>query len=401
MKLRSSEPFWLVKNGLLNSYPSLQENAECDVLIIGSGITGALVAYRCAKDGYSTIVADRRETATGSTSATTAMLQYEIDLMLCDLIPKIGEEGAVASYRACSEAIDKVGHLHAEINSEAGFRKKDSLYFASRRRHLKHLREEYEARAAHGFPVEWLDAEEISERYGLQNSFGGILSHQGASIDGFRFAHDLLSAAVERGLRIFDKTEFQNISHNEDAITAISTEGFEIKAKKIIYCTGFETVEILKENFVDLLSTYAIVGEQQSENCDGLKDTLFWNTGDPYEYFRTTDDGRILIGGLDDDFSNAKRRDAKLEKKSRRLEKYIHKNLPGYQFRTDFAWAGTFGSTKDGLPYIGEHKDFPNGYFVLGFGGNGITFSVAGAYMVSDYLRGKEHPLSQWFKFGR
>ena len=37
MKLRSNEPFWLVKNGLINSYPSLKEDLTADILIVGSG----------------------------------------------------------------------------------------------------------------------------------------------------------------------------------------------------------------------------------------------------------------------------------------------------------------------------------------------------------------------------
>jgi len=68
---------------------------------------------------------------------------------------------------------------------------------------------------------------------------------------------------------------------------------------------------------------------------------------------------------------------------------------------TDFVWAGTFGETKDGLPYIGAHPKFPNAYFVLGFGGNGITFSATGMEMVSSFLQNKLHPLAEYFRFGR
>ena len=90
--------------------------------------------------------------------------------------------------------------------------------------------------------------------------------------------------------------------------------------------------------------------------------------------------------------------DSKIEQK---LLKSFEKYLPYIPFHSDFAWAGTFGETKGGLPYIGEHKDFKNSYFVLGFGGNGITFSVMGMEMVSDWMKGKKHSLSEWFKFGR
>jgi glycine/D-amino acid oxidase-like deaminating enzyme len=116
---------------------------------------------------------------------------------------------------------------------------------------------------------------------------------------------------------------------------------------------------------------------------------------------RTTDDCRFLIGGEDEEFRDPEKRDELLTAKSKKLEKDYEKVFQNDQFITDFSWAGTFGETKDGLPYIGTHPDFKRSYFVLGFGGNGITFSVTGMDMVSDWLAGKSNPLTPYFAFGR
>lgn len=43
MDLRTGAAFWPLKNGLLNSYPALAGDERADVLVIGAGITGALV----------------------------------------------------------------------------------------------------------------------------------------------------------------------------------------------------------------------------------------------------------------------------------------------------------------------------------------------------------------------
>jgi len=51
MDLRSGHPYWLLKNGLLASYPALKRNETCDVAVIGGGITGALVAHASATRG--------------------------------------------------------------------------------------------------------------------------------------------------------------------------------------------------------------------------------------------------------------------------------------------------------------------------------------------------------------
>lgn len=401
MDLKSNEPFWLLKNGLTASYPSLKSNESCDVLIIGGGITGSLIAHQMVNDGYKTILIDKREICNGSTSATTSMLQYEIDVPLFELIEKIGEKGAVESYKACSNAIDVLEKLSKQIRSSAGFKRKKSLYFAAKKKDVDWLKKEYKARKDAGFDVKWLEPDRIIKEFGFENTFGGILSKQGASIDAFKFAHELLDHNVKKGLKIFDKTEMKKVEYHRGFNLITVESGFQIKAKKIIYCIGYESKNLIKENFVDLKSTYAVVSEIDVDKFKNISSTLVWNTADPYLYMRTTDDGRLLIGGGDEDFYDAEKRDLLLYKKEKEILKNLKKIKPDYHFYTDFVWAGTFGETKDGLPYIGTHKKFKNSYFVLGFGGNGITFSVTGMDMASKFMKNKKHPLSEYFRFGR
>ncbi len=401
MKLRSNEPFWLVKNGLIGSYPSLDRDIETEILVVGGGITGSLIAHRCVAEGYQTTLIDRREIAHGSSSATTSMLQYEIDTALFELIEMIGERAAADSYWACFNSIDDLGKISKQIRSTCGFKKKDSVYFAALKKDVPWLRKEFQAREKHGFPVSWLEPAEIEERYGTEGTFGGILSKQGGSIDAFCLAHELLQYNQKRGLAIYDKTDLLKKEHTKSGASLTTEYGNVIRAKKVIYCSGFESTEMIEDKFVNLLSTYAIVGEVSEDDHSHLSETLFWNTADPYIYMRTTDDNRILIGGEDEEFVDAAKRDSLITEKSVKLEKKLKKLLPGIKFRTDFAWAGTFGETKDGLPYIGKHPNFPSAYFVLGFGGNGITFSVIGMDMVAAMLKGESHPLDGPFRFRR
>lgn len=401
MDLKSNEPFWLLKNGLISSYPSLKSNEECDVLIIGGGITGSLAAHQMMAEGYKTILIDQRELCNGSTSATTSMLQYEIDVPLFELIEKIGKIGAVASYKACSDSIDKLEKLAGEIKSDSGFKRKKSLYYASKKKDVAWLKKEFNARKDAGFKVKWLESDEISKQFGFKNTYGGILSEQGASIDAFKFAHELFKLNVKKGLQIFDKTEMTNVEYFKGYNLITADSGFQIRAKKIIYCIGYESKNLIKEHFVNLKSTYALVSEIDKKKFKNISNTLVWNTDEPYMYMRTTDDGRMLIGGGDEDFYDAKKRDSLLDKKEKEILKTLKKIKPDYHFYTDFVWAGAFGETKDGLPYIGEHQDFKNSYFILGFGGNGITFSMTEMEMVSQFMKGKKHLLSKYFKFGR
>ena len=115
MELVAGYPFWLIKNGLLCSYPKLLENTKCDVVIIGGGISGALAAYHLIQAGIECILVDGRAIGLGSTCASTSLLQYELDTPLHKLKATIGEFKAVRVYQLCSDAIDKLITIMNEI----------------------------------------------------------------------------------------------------------------------------------------------------------------------------------------------------------------------------------------------------------------------------------------------
>ncbi len=83
-----------MKSGLLKTSPLLDHDVVCDVVVVGAGITGAMVAHRLSSDGLSVVVIDGRDVCRGSTCACTALLQYEIDVSLTDLAKLIGEQNA-------------------------------------------------------------------------------------------------------------------------------------------------------------------------------------------------------------------------------------------------------------------------------------------------------------------
>ena len=89
-------------------------------------------------------------------------------------------------------------------------------------------------------------------------------------------------------------------------------------------------------------------------------------------------------------------------KKVAELRKAYQRFYPhGPAIEVAYAWAGTFGETKDGLAYIGEPPEVPNAYFALGYGGNGITYSMIAAGIIADLCLGRENPDAQIFRFGR
>lgn len=400
MDLVSPQPFWPLKNGLLSVYPPLREDISCDVVILGGGISGALMAERLSEEGMNVTLVEKRDVGAGSTSASTALLQYEIDTSLLELSKLYGKERAERAYRLCHDSIDAIERMAEKLRIECSFQRRKSVYLASRKKDAKHLRAECTARCDAGIQVDYWDADAVAAHFSFSRE-AALVSVQGAELDCYIFAHALLRKSVENGARVFDKTVIRKNESGKSGVRLTTDRGCVIHAKYAIFATGYESQEFLPRKVVRLKSTYALASEPVPDFPGWWQRCLLWETARPYLYLRTTNDQRVLIGGEDDDFRNPARRDAAVDKKTDKLAQKFRELFPDIDLEVAYRWAGTFGETKDGLPYIGSIRQMPHCCFVLGFGGNGISYSVIAADLVRDVIFGRMNPDIVLFGFDR
>ena len=401
MRLLSSTPFWPIRDGLPADYPALVEDATCDVAILGAGISGALAAWHLTQAGVDAIVIDRRDVAHGSTAGSTSLLQYEIDEPLHRLAERFGSARAVRCYRRCRDAITAIERLARGLRLDCDFQRKRSLFLASGRAHLPRLRREYDARRAAGFAVEWWPRAKLAAASTLPYP-AGILSQDGGQLDSYRFTHGLLAAARRAGARIHDRTAVTRTRFRARGVELRTSGGACIRARHLVAATGYEAESFLPARMTALHSTYALVSEPlpafpgwPANRC------LIWETADPYVYLRTTSDDRVIIGGYDEPFSDPVARDRLLAAKTAALRRRFRQLFPRIALEPAYAWAGTFAKTADGLPYIGRHPAVPHTWFALGYGGNGITYSLLAAEYIRDQVLGRPNADAELFGFGR
>ncbi|MDQ3056373.1 MAG: FAD-binding oxidoreductase [Pseudomonadota bacterium] len=401
MDLKSGYPFWSVKNGLMHAFPRLQQDLHCDVAIVGGGITAALIADELAKHGHEVAVIEQRDVGWGSTAASTALLQYEIDVHMVDLAKQYGEKDAALAYTACAEAVSMLGDLARDVR-DVGYSRTDSLYYASKRGHANDLREEFALRKRHGLDVELLEADVLRERYGF-DAPAAILSTQAAWIDPYRMAYRLFMRLQKRGAKIFDRTVVDRIETSARGVTVRTVDGHAVHARHVILAAGYAAQKWLSQSVSENRSSYAFITDPIDEKTLGaLKRTMVWESARPYLYMRTTSDNRLLVGGEDDTFDIPAKRDARVGKKANTLMKQVSKLFPNIPLKPAFAWAGTFAETEDGLPYFGPHDQHgPRVHFAMAYGGNGITYSMLGAGLLRALIEKRKHPLTELFSFKR
>ncbi len=401
MDLKSGYPFWAVRNGLMQAFPQLERDLRCDVLVIGGGITGALIADHLGQHGHDVAVVEQRDIGWGSTAASTALLQYEIDTPMQALARRYGLDHALLAYRACAEAIGQLRQLARQVG-KVDFQPADSLYYASRTRDLSGLIDEYELRRKHGFAVHWRDAAGVRADYGF-NAPGAILSDLAARMDPYRMTYRLLARLQRRGGQVFDRTHITTLEATTRQVQARSSDGMRIRCKHVVMAAGYASQHWLDQRVARNRSSYAFVTDPLPDAALGpLRSTMLWETAHPYLYLRSTADKRLLVGGEDDALDVPARRDARVDAKARTLVEKVGKLFPQLRLTPAFAWAGTFAETKDGLPFFGPHRQWgPRVHFAMAYGGNGITYSMTGASIVRAVIEKRAHPLQALFSFDR
>ncbi|WNB92232.1 FAD-dependent oxidoreductase [Bacillus sp. NEB1478] len=399
MNLHNGNLFWPTTYSNETQYPILDENINCDCLIVGGGMSGALCAYLLSKEtDLNVALIDRRSPGCGSSSANTGLLQFSSDKMLHELIDEIGEQDAVYFYKLCQEALEQLTDAANDLSEDAEFRPSKSLYYASTSEDIPKLVKEYEALKKYDFPVEFYEPEDIASRFPFSKR-AALVTSGDADVNPYKFVQLLLKKAAEAGVKIYEQTPLIRKTKNVHGFNCESEKG-TIQARNIIFATGYENDFLAQQLGADLNRSYAIATKPLSLES-WYKEWMIWETKRPYLYMRTTKDGRIVAGGLDEEKSEAPLNEEIIAERGERLIQKIKEHFPDLNPELSHSWCATFGESHDGMPYIGEHPNRLGEYYCLGFGGNGTVYSMMGAQIIRDMITKGFHPASRLFTIAR
>ncbi len=431
--LRTGLPVWLARRER-DAPDHLPIHAlTVDVAVIGGGISGALVADAMLQAGKTVAVFDRRglsrirwvgqrmgpgqprssrtsqsEThgrsvgqaanlclVKGSTPASTALQQFEIDKPLTILGEKIGHASAARAYWRSAAAVDQLRGRIDDLGLRCGFHERHTAYLPGNVLNLAGLRREAEARVRIGLRSRFVDRDELRRQTNLDKP-GAIWSSGSAEVDPVRLVRGLWRSVIARGASAYTPVEIVDIDPGRTAVSLTTDSGAIIRAKSVILATGYELAKMLHPKGYKVISTWVMATAPQKWNLWPSR-CLIWEAADPYLYIRTTVDNRVVVGGEDQEFSDDVHRDRLIPGKIKRLQAKLKKLIPQLDTEADFAWAGCFGDSGTGLPAIGQVPGAKGCYAVMGFGGNGITFSVIAAQMLQRAVLGLPDPDSDLF----
>ncbi|RWM06960.1 FAD-binding oxidoreductase [Mesorhizobium sp.] len=397
LDLRSGTPVWSAYRSPSVPMGRLARDVKSDVLIVGMGISGAMMAEALTRDALSVICIDRRGPLQGSTAATTALVQFEIDQPLTKLSKMIGGAAAQQAWRRSRLAVINLEGRIAELCIRCSQVSTQSLYLAGTTLGPMDLRKEAEARRRAGIGASFLIRARLRDEFGIDRG-GAILSHDNLALDPRKLTAGLLLAALNKKARLYAPAEAMAIEDNRLGVVVVTRQGPTITARHLILTTGYELLDVVPAVSHKVISTWAIATRQQPAKIwPGA--AMIWEASDPYLYVRATADGRVICGGEDEDFTDEERRNALTDKKAAQLSNKLKRIFPLLDTKAEFAWSGSFGAIGTGLPIIGALPDHPRIHAVMGYGGNGILFSQIASEVVSASIKGGEDTDADLFAF--
>lgn len=396
--LRTGTPVWsLNPTHAVPTAGKLPKSA--DVLVIGAGVSGALAADALVAAGLQVVIIDRRTPGAGSTAASTALLQFELDLPLSKLREDIGDAAAARAWRRSQQSVEILAARVRTLNISCDFRRRQALYLSGNVLSPTALETEAHLRRIAGLPSRFLPAATVKSMFGISGR-AGILSDGAAEVNPARLTAGLLRSVIRRGAKVVAPVTVADVSPGEKSVTVHLEDGRALTAGHVVFATGYELAKGVPRRGHSITSTWSIATRPQPEKLWPGR-ALIWEAADPYLYIRTTVDGRVICGGEDAEFDDEETRDRLLPKKAAKLAAKLAALIPGIDTTPELAWAGSFGDSKTGLPTIGPVPRMNRCHAILGFGGNGITFSAMAAEIISRSLQGLDDPDSDLFAFDR
>ena len=386
--LRSGPTPWEDGHGLTSdALPS----TPVDVAIIGAGVMGAMLAERLSAAGKSVALIDRRIPASGSTSASTALVLWEMDVPLTHLARTIGEETAVARWRRVAATVARLGERIDAEDLDAERIQRVSLYLDGDLLDEAGLRAEADLRRKHDLPSTFLTGDAVADRFGIA-ARPGLVSTDSFEVEPVRLTHALLDRARANGATLTFPCNVTALSHG-DAVT-LTTEQGELRARDVILAGGYERAPLFLPPAFTLHSSYAIATEPGTaplwRDAAGIG-AMIWEASESYLYARADADGRVIAGGGDEDFADAAARDRLIPEKAAEIAGGLSA-LVGAEIKPRERWAAMFGSSPDGLPAIGRARPGEHVWLASGFGGNGVSFAALAAELLTAELTGAPDP---------
>ncbi len=371
--------------------PALEGDLTADVCIVGGGYTGLWTALTLkGREPSAEVVVLEAETCGAGPSGRNGGFLHGYWASAAETRVTLGDEGARELARAGERIIPAVRALGADV----WLRESGMLLVSTAPAQDAAVDAAVEAAAALGATDEAvpLSAEGVAERIRSPRFRRGAFFRECATVQPARLVRALRDEAVGRGVQLYEGTPALGIDG-----TVVRTRRGRVRAQAVVVAVnaaaaGWRPVARHVTNF----GSYVVL----TEPIPQLLDRIGWTGGEAVmdgrmflHYFRTTDDGRVLMGSGSGPIGFGGRIDGRFTGDTgtaARAERGLRRLLPDLAAgRVERAWGGPIDVSADHLPFFGTVPG-TSVHYGLGYSGHGVGPSWLGGQILASLAVGRE-----------
>ncbi|MBQ7934353.1 MAG: FAD-dependent oxidoreductase [Lachnospiraceae bacterium] len=342
-----------------------------DVIVIGAGMAGLLIAYYLQEAGKDVLVLEADKIASGQTDRTTAKITCQHGIKYSTLLKKVGRNQAEIYARANEGAINEYEKLIKRLGIKCDFERVPAYLYSTTSR--EQLLEEAEAAASLGIDVFYTEQTE------LPFPVVGAVGYRNQA----RFSPPQFLKALAGKLEIREDTPVTRVSGR----TVYTREGV-YTADKIVLATHYP--------FLNMPGFYFLRQHQERSYVLALKGCrpirgMYYGVDEGGLSLRQA--GEYLLLGGAGHRTGKKRCGGAYE----RLRKAAGQHFP--EGREVACWSAQDCMPHDGIPFIGRFSVFtPHLYVATGFQKWGMSTAMVAAMILREEVQGRFHPWSRVFR---
>ena len=369
----------------VHEHPTLQEQLQADVCVIGGGFTGLSAALNLAEQGLDVVLLEAERIGFGASGRNGGLIGSGQRKDVIEMERQFGLEQSRLFWQFAEDAKqdirDRVTRHSIDCDLQDG-----QLEGVHKKGYLGMSAEAAEALAErYDYPhARALSREETRELVATDDYLEGLYDDQAMVIHPLNYALGLARAAREAGVRMFENSRVVEYTRSDPA--TISTATGSVKASFIVLgCNGYlrkleprVAGKIMPINNF-LLTTESLDDERAAALIPGrygIHDTRF-----VVNFYRMSADQRLIFGGGE----NYRARFPK------DIANFVRPKMLGLfpqldDVRIDYAWGGTLSVTVNRLPHVGRLA--PNLFFAQGYSGHGVSIANFAGKIIAEAIGG-------------
>jgi Glycine/D-amino acid oxidases (deaminating) len=376
-----SQSYWIASTSQ-NEYPTLNENIQVDVAIIGGGMSGISCAYMLNKEGVKTAVIEADRILKGTTGHTTAKITSQHGLIYNKIKKQMSEEFAKQYAEANESAIRLIEQIAKDKKIECDLSSQCAYIYTLQDKYVDKISEETKAASSLGIKAAFL--EETPLPFPIK---AAVRFDNQAQFHPRKFLLPLANEYVNSGGKIYEQSRVVDIENNGPYVI-ITNSGNKVTAEKLIIASHYPLYNKAGLYFTRIYAERSyVVAVKAKENYPGGMYIAAEESGHSFRN-QVSDDGElILVGG--EQHKTGQGEDTRQNYQALRIfseKTFTVEDIP-------YRWSTQDCMTLDGLPFVGYFTSkTPNMYIATGYCKWGMTNSIAAAMILKDLIINGKSP---------